>query len=62
MTKAELIQFLEPFEDDIKLVTVDIDSPMRDFTLTYDCRKWLFRTPTGTLIENGEGYIKICPK
>lgn len=66
MTKAELIEFLMPFEDDIKLIwfhgstrSFDRISP-KYFCATRDIYPLGVDSPK--LIEKGEGYVSINGK
>jgi len=62
MNKADLIKWLEPFEDDIKILIQPPDTAlaeMRGFNPAYDVRSSHLRLFNGQEIEKGEGYIAL---
>jgi hypothetical protein len=58
MTKEELIHFLKPFSDEIKIVC-DFHLGLTTFKPEYEIRKHPYRTQDGTLIESGEGIVVL---
>lgn len=56
MTKAELIAFLEPFTDDIRIV-VDAFEFFRDANPTYEVAYGADDTALG--LVDGEGYVRL---
>jgi hypothetical protein len=65
MTKRELVEFLQPFDDDIKIVRFGLDHRPEDGFLFMDARPHYrmgdrdVKDVSQSGIEQGEGYILI---
>lgn len=63
MTKSELIRFLEPFDDNIKIVTFGNEHKGDDFMLMPIEPKYIIANNVKDFskdkLENGEGFIQI---
>ena len=60
MTKGELIKFLEPFEDDIRLITIDREDGAQDAKPEYKILKTNDHNYVRHLdIKRGEGFIVL---
>jgi hypothetical protein len=62
MRKHELMQLLELFSDDIRILVKHRQSPNIDLLTpeaSYVCKIGDLRLRDGSLLENGEGYIEV---
>lgn len=63
MTKGELLEFLEPFTDDIQIYVKDTGAPNIDLQSLrdpcYRIKRGALRLRDESLLEDGEGYVEF---